>query len=43
MRDGQVLAEGGEEVITEENLYSTYGTRFALAEVGGMKMAAPLS
>ena len=42
MRDGVVIAEGDEAVITEENLFATYGAHFTLVDAHGIKMAAPL-
>ncbi len=39
LRDGEVLAQGGHEVITEESLGRTYGTAFRLIEADGLKVA----
>ena len=41
MRDGRVVAIGGHEVVTEEVLYRTYGTRFAMGEINGIPVAVP--
>ena len=41
VRDGQVVAQGGREAVTERTLLDTYGMPFKLIDVDGVRIAVP--
>lgn len=41
VRDGRVVARGGRDVVTDEAVSETYGTRFRIVEVEGARIAVP--
>ncbi|MDY3129431.1 MAG: ABC transporter ATP-binding protein, partial [Berryella intestinalis] len=41
VRDGRVVARGGKDVVTDEAVSETYGTRFRIIEVEGARIAVP--
>lgn len=42
VRDGEVVASGGHDAVTDETLTLTYDTPFAITEVKGVRMAVPV-